>query len=178
MRVTWGRIPRVAMAWHVRLALAGLALLGACSSSSTNAIQSSADVGGSGSQVLRAALADGRVTFDEYEAGFLRFKDCMANAGYPLKEVRFDQSTQLYLYVTTGNGTADGCYSSDFEPLDMAWQGNRDRPGNIDVKVLSWYHDCLVEAGVSVDGVAEEGYLALMEQNGVDVGQCVQSHGG
>ena len=138
---------------------------------------------GSQSEAQKAALADGRVTFDEYEAGFLRYKDCLASTGYPLTNVQFDSATQLYRADVAGaavdGGADDQCYRREFEALDKSWQANTDRPGNFDVKVLGWYRDCLAKAGVSLpDDKPGVNYLDLMHQNGLDPLACIKDHGG
>lgn len=165
--------------------LAVMVEIAGCSSSSNTASATAIATyeGGRQSAQLRAALADGRVTFDEYEAGFLRYKDCLSRAGYPLTDVHFDQSKQLYTFVVGApaveSGADDSCYVQEFEPLDRAWQTDLSRPGNFDATVVSWYRDCLNEAGVSVPaGMSAPEYLQLMTDNGLDPMECIRAHGG
>lgn len=73
-----------------------------------------------------AALDDEAVTFDEYQAGFLRFSDCMERAGRPLTDVELHPSTQLYTYAYDG---VDDCYERELYALDVAWQLDPGRPG-------------------------------------------------
>ena len=71
-----------------------------------------------------AALSDGVVTREEYLAGFQRFADCMADAGYPVEMI--DTSGENVDYrlsnVSVGTGTDEDCYVPEFETLDIAWQ--------------------------------------------------------
>lgn len=75
------------------------------------------------------ALADGRVTLQEYQAGFQRYRTCVAEAGAPLSDVRFDSATSLYVYTASGAPAAEGCYVKEFYALDLIWQTDPDRPG-------------------------------------------------
>lgn len=75
-----------------------------------------------------ASLDDGTVTFEEYEAGFLRFADCMERDGRPIANVEFDASTQLYNYVYDG---VDDCYERELYALDVTWQLDPTRPGYV-----------------------------------------------
>jgi hypothetical protein len=174
------------MGRHHYLTLAcALALVSACGSrdhAQGPSVPSVAEQG-SQSEAQKQALADGRVTFDEYEAGFLRYKDCVASAGYPLTNVQFDSATQLYRADVAGaavdGGADDQCYRREFEALDKSWQANTDRPGNFDLKVIGWYRDCLAKAGVSLpDDRPGVNYLDLMHENGLDPLACIKEHGG
>lgn len=74
-----------------------------------------------GSPEQNAALADGLVTFEEYQAGMLRFEDCVEEQGFEVLNVALDPATRLFNYfVPTAVG--DGCYRSEFDALDTVWQ--------------------------------------------------------
>ncbi|HQZ36749.1 MAG TPA: hypothetical protein PK020_20150 [Ilumatobacteraceae bacterium] len=72
-----------------------------------------------------AALTDDEVTFDEYEAGFQRFSDCMRSDGRPISDVSFDPLTQLFNYAYDG---IDDCYERELYALDVSWQLSGARP--------------------------------------------------
>ncbi len=72
-----------------------------------------------------AALTDDEVTFDEYQAGFQRFSNCMRDDGRPLDNVSFDPATQLFNYAYDG---IDDCYERELYALDVSWQLSDDRP--------------------------------------------------
>lgn len=68
------------------------------------------------------AIADGVVTREEYEAGFDRYVDCMAAAGWTVDAI--DRSAPVIEYRFDGAATdADFlCYEVEFYRIDSTWQ--------------------------------------------------------
>lgn len=79
---------------------------------------------GEPSSAQRDALADGVVTEAEYRAGFDRYRQCMADAGYPLGSV--NESDTVISYENSAEAVQSGkeghCYAAEFAELDMQWQ--------------------------------------------------------
>jgi len=75
------------------------------------------------SAAQKAALADGSVTRDEYEAGYLRALGCMGQAGFDMIPVPLNE---LVLHAGT-SGAEDptwshSCYPREFKQIDSVWQ--------------------------------------------------------
>ena len=71
-----------------------------------------------------ATMADGTVTEAEYQEGFERYQQCMADAGYPVDVA--DAAGPLISYSTSGaavdSGSEGACYAAEFRSIDIAWQ--------------------------------------------------------
>jgi len=166
---------------HHVTAIVACTLFAGCADTAGNGSPSDSHAVLGQSAELKSALDDGQVTFAEYEAGFLRYKDCLALAGYEVAGVQFDSSTQLYSALIPNSAIATGqdesCYNAEYGPLDMSWQANLDRPGNTDVTLGNWYRECLVAAGVTVaEGLTPRQLLEALNLNGVDPAKCVSDH--
>lgn len=96
-----------------------------------------------------AALDDDSVTFEEYDAGFHRFADCMERDGRPITNVDFDPATQLYSYEYDG---VDDCYERELYALDVTWQLDPDRPGYVQQPSARELLDQACERGGPVPG--------------------------
>lgn len=101
-----------------------------------------------------AALDDDMVTFDEYQAGFDRFAECMERDGRPISNVHFDPTTQLYSYEYDG---VDDCYERELYALDVTWQLDPNRPGYVRQPSARELLDQACERGGSVPGFPFEG---------------------
>jgi len=101
-----------------------------------------------------AALEDGAVTFEEYQAGLRRFADCMERDDRPIADVALDPATQLYQYSYDG---IDDCYERELYALDVAWQLDPDRPGYVEQPSARELLDRACEAGGPVPGFPFEG---------------------
>lgn len=98
-----------------------------------------------------------------------------------MTNLTLDSATQLYQWEIPGaavdDGSEDGCYLRELEALDIAWQGNPERPGNFDVQVIGWYRDCLRQIGVEMpEGKPAAEYLEAMNANGLDPKACIDAH--
>ena len=70
--------------------------------------------------VQQTEAPDG-VTAEEYEAAYLKFSDCMRDAGTPLVDERMDGSIHLYSYLAEKEREAAICYKP-FSRIDAEWQ--------------------------------------------------------
>lgn len=149
-------------------------LLAACSSESGD----SPPTAGTADQQA-VALADGVVTFEEYEAAYGRFSDCLAAAGFPLIESRLDPVTEQYQYVIAGpaveGGTEDRCMTDFYDRVEIAWVQNPDRkrdPNN--QSAADVMRACLLAVGASAPAEAtNEELLALLSDNGLELAACL-----
>ncbi len=92
-----------------------------------------------------AAMADGKVSADEYQAGFRRYQSCMKKAGWNV--TISDDSGYLihYAFPAAGEQSDARCYAREFGALDDAWQAeNVDR----DTTTIG-LKKCLANAGIT-----------------------------
>jgi hypothetical protein len=105
-----------------------------------------------------AAMADGAVTREEYDAGFQRFYDCMADQGFPVLFI--DRSRDVISYSTTSDAASDGadmrCYIAEFEDVDGEWQVAHEDTS----QTADWIRGCLINEGV----LAEDTLAEMFEQ--------------
>lgn len=72
------------------------------------------------------------ISFEEYEAAYLRFVACLRESGVGFFEYGFDPDQQAFLYATegaddeleasTGTIPATACYEREFYDADVRWQ--------------------------------------------------------
>lgn len=126
------------------------------------------------SAALRAALADGKVTFDEYQAGFARYTACMEGAGYSLDNVHEQNMVMVYAVPAAAvtSGVDERCYRAEFGPLDSNWQVQRqDSSGSADIM-----RQCLRKRGITpADTVA--GMTTQMTDAGISPQDCLVAAG-
>jgi hypothetical protein len=76
------------------------------------------------SPAQRAAVADGKVTRDEYLAGYNRYSGCMSALGHPIGTV--PESAVEISYAIADDGVNPGadatCYRREFTAVDSGWQ--------------------------------------------------------
>jgi hypothetical protein len=76
------------------------------------------------SAAVRAAIADGTVTRDEYVAAFNQYLGCMAAAGYTISG--YDESAPVIDYwnseASVASGAENRCYVTQFRAVDSLWQ--------------------------------------------------------
>lgn len=76
------------------------------------------------SPAVRAAIADGAVTRDEYVAAFNQYLGCMAAAGYTISG--YDESARVIDYwnseASVASGAENRCYVTQFRAVDSLWQ--------------------------------------------------------
>lgn len=130
---------------------------------------------------LVLAVSDGLVTFEEYEAGFLRFQDCVTNLGFPVNEVVFDEARQLFSYIIPDGGDptgeVNGCYESQFGEVDANWQISPDRPraGYESMSIQEIIIECLQLEGAETsetEGLGLDELQALLPKYDLDVDFC------
>ena len=69
---------------------------------------------------VRAALADDRLTREEYEAAFGEYQACMDRYGAPLVDV--STGGDLIHYASPGGEAETYCYETFYFPADVFWQ--------------------------------------------------------
>ena len=137
--------------------------------------------GGGGPQ--EEALADGRASFEEYEAAVLRYVDCLTDAGYPPIGLRLDEATMLYDYRVVGGAVdsgADGaCYAQELSEVGTAWMDSPARPrlpGEVR-SVGEMLERCLERRDVPAPvGLPPTELEELVEEYGLTLDQCMQGY--
>lgn len=111
-----------------------------------------------------AELADGQVTYDEYQAGFQRMRSCMAQDGVELIVRGETNQVMEASYVDTGDASYQRCYYTEFNLVDRAWQIWRSNFG-ADSQAMA---QCLTEKGKTPGLTIKERYEALHQALGMD----------
>jgi hypothetical protein len=94
------------------------------------------------SDELATALEDGVVVRDEYEAGFRRYRACMAELGIELVGAVESAPVISFSHVTQDEVAEEECYRREFYDVDLAWQiENGDR--SADISLLTYCLDAL-----------------------------------
>ena len=116
-----------------------------------------------------AALEDGVVTREEYEAGFLRFEACMEKIGIDLIGGFVSADLITYSYMPQGTAEEENCYYAEYDQLDGAWQlENGDHEGG-----LAFLRGCLEQYGIrpEIDPAAKPSrQLEALERQVADAG--------
>lgn len=123
------------------------------------------------SEEVKEALADGKVTRDEYVAGFQRFQACMTEKGYAL--VNVDQQSEIIDYSISTTAVDTGadveCYEPHFQALDAEWQvAHEDQSEGAE-----FMRDCVVAAGHEPATTAAE-LAKQIEDYEIDLAQCLE----
>lgn len=126
----------------------------------------------------RRAVEDNQVTRAEYQAGFDRYRRCLAERGHQLGAV--DYSGLIIDYTVPGAAVDSGadtpCYQRQFRVVDMAWQGAHDDRTD-DAANMRIVNDCLRANGLSPGlNPGEAMYLMMVagltdEECGLEPGQ-------
>lgn len=116
-----------------------------------------------------AALADGTVTWDEYEAGYNAFEACMADRGYPI----VDKRRNGYLIeggipgAAVDAGVDAECYDYYWAQVDGKWQVAHD-----DVSYTArWLANCLRSKGITPKEKKADN-ADLLKANGIELTDC------
>ncbi|CAN7421703.1 hypothetical protein LJR045_002708 [Microbacterium sp. LjRoot45] len=119
-----------------------------------------------------AALEDGTVTRDEYDAAFRRYESCITEAGFALVEVREEYQVIRYSVPNEAvvSGVDDDCYNGEFVLVDSQWQVSVEDVG----EVASLLAGCLIEAGLDSSGTKAEKEQRL-ESAGISIDACLDS---
>jgi hypothetical protein len=119
-----------------------------------------------------AALADGKVTYAEYQAGFRRYVACEAKAGYTVKYT--GQTNEVYQYfvpaAAVNSGVDRRCYDSEFNQIDAIWQVSRENTS----PQAADYRACLTAAGIKPAATETAMYYQLRKAK-IDPAKCVAS---
>ncbi|GEM_PF-3316485 len=123
-------------------------------------------------------FTDGQVTFEEYQAAALTYRECLSRAGVGIGRFDLDPETKVYSVLLDRDPEADpatsGCYRP-FGPIDAAWQLTVDqsrRALGLDDSTER-LRSCLTQWSIEWDEGMHDGQLAiLLLDNGVDPLDC------
>jgi hypothetical protein len=101
-------------------------------------------------------MTDGKVSYDEYLAGYRRYAACTAKAGYKVTNRGEIGRVIQYSVPSEGLTASDKCYAQEFQEIDTSWQiANEDQ--SYEAQVL---RTCLTQHGVtpaqSLDAMAAQ----------------------
>lgn len=151
----------------VAAVVVGLLLAGCTAGAGDTSVRATESAGISPSQA--AALADGAVTFDEYQAGFRRYQSCMKNLGFDLVSISLAHKVYAYSMTDEAHSSqkAMACYNYEFMQLDAKWQvANQD-----DSETADHLAECLKSRGMKIPPTVEE-RLAELQAAGIDPTSC------
>ncbi len=164
---------RFAPATAVLLALAGMTLMGCTTppSPSTTPPDSlpATSLTAAPSAEQAEALADGAVTFEEYQAGFERFSQCAGAEGHAITYVSTTGQVIDYAMDPTSADAPEvqRCYQREFEGVDIAWQVSQDDKSETSHQMAS----CLEQWNLPVpDRMADR--MQALEAEGIDFLTC------
>jgi len=119
----------------------------------------------------RDILADGTVTFDEYERAVLETISCTRAAGVDVGDLQLDDSGIFYDYRIYPRNMSDDealaihdeCYSKNLSVVNLVWAEQNELSGTQREAELARVKSCLRDAGVDVDDDANaEDLMALL----------------
>jgi hypothetical protein len=116
-----------------------------------------------------AAISDGEVSADEYEAGFQRYRACLQEAGYELLINGEDNDTIQYGVpdAAVTSGADERCYVGEFQEIDRMWQLAREDTSH-SAQVLK---DCLTANGITPEDTMEE-LIAQLQTANIPLESC------
>ncbi|KRC62316.1 hypothetical protein ASE14_00210 [Agromyces sp. Root81] len=159
--------------------LALLALLTGCSVSPGSPSGASPEQQGATEEVTisaeqKAALDDGEVTQDEYEAGYRRFVDCLSAAGFEILDNGIENDIHQFGIPEAAVASGDDarCYGAEYEQVDIKWQIAHEDTSKT-AKIIA---DCLTAAGVTPKSSMAE-LQTQLEENGLTFEQCAKQGG-
>ncbi len=119
-----------------------------------------------------AALADGSVTFEEYQAGYERFVNCAAEQGHTITYMSTTGNVIDYAMSTSSADSPEvqGCYSREFEGVDIGWQVSQDDNSETSQIMAR----CLEQWGMPVPETMAERMRAL-DAEGINFATCERS---
>lgn len=98
------------------------------------------------SEALDAALADDRLTREEYEQAFASYQACMDRYGVPLVDVV--TSGDSISFASLGGPAEDYCYETHYQAADIFWQTIESPKVDVSVDYLTYVITCYREAGI------------------------------
>lgn len=158
------------MGWHKHLTVALLVLPIGCSSGATTPPHTN------------APNVDESVTFEQYQAGFAAYVDCLQAAGFTAESIALNDETKLYEAQIPGgavdSGVDDRCYQGTFRPANEGWQSNPTRPraANDPGSAADVMRLCLQSVGVAdvPKDASNTDLAALLSENGVSLERCLE----
>lgn len=149
-----------------------LGVLAGCTDAATQATTASRTDSAISSE-QRQALADGKVTWDEYKAGFDAYEACLRKAGYELQSPHVDEYRRMDFGVPAAavdSGDDEKCYRYHYSGVDDAWQIAHLDESETAQNVKS----CLRSAGITPKNRYADN-VALLEEHGLDASQCASN---
>jgi hypothetical protein len=133
----------------------------------------------SGSAIAQSAaqkqeLADGKVTYAEYEAAFRRYVACDAKAGYKLSINGQTNEVNNFSVpaAAVDSGIDEKCNKREFDDVDTKWQIGREDTS----PQAQAYSKCLLKAGITPKATETEKFDQL-EKAHIDPTKCYLSDG-
>lgn len=120
------------------------------------------------------ALADGEVTFEEYERAAFEYKACMEDSGSAFAGFNFSAERQMYEWLVDSEADPNGCYDSLFRIVDRIWQARVfiDQADEREARRLRLV-GCLIDEDLPVDASAPLNEILIFAgQNGFDSLEC------
>jgi hypothetical protein len=114
-----------------------------------------------------AAVEDGEITPDEYEAGFQRFRACIEAGGYEVITTGEFNDTIEYAVLAEARELNEACSELEFRQIDRMWQLAREDT-SWSAQVLK---DCLTRNGISPEDTMEE-LVEQLENAGIPIDSC------
>jgi hypothetical protein len=158
---------------HVRRAFALSALLlllsGCAPDPTLTAEQVVGPIPDAASAHQRAALADDRVTREEYDAAFELFSACVRKAGFEVLVQGESNETIAYSVTETAvtSGVEGECYDTEFRMIDVVWQMS-----HVDTsEATTQLRECLEAHGIRPANTTEEVAQQLADA-GIGLGSC------
>ena len=155
-----GAIPAIA-------AIVGVQLLAGCTAGPGDT--PTGDLSAVSDQV-REAVADGEVTFDEYEASYRAYSSCMAAEGFSLVEQAPDRNGVFNFSVPADaltSGAEAKCYEPLFGPVDIAYQVANENESAFADRLRACMAANDLRSGDTVDEMVEE-----LKARGIDPFEC------
>lgn len=156
------------------VATSGLLLLTGCANNSDSTPVPSPSALVQMSSAQRAALADGKVTYDEYKAAFRRYVACDSKAGY--KVLTNGETNEVVDFAVPAaavdSGVDDRCNHREFWNIDSKWQLSREDTS----QQAAAYGKCLQAAGITPKATETEKFHQLQQAH-IDPTQCYLNNG-
>lgn len=120
-----------------------------------------------------AAMSDGEITSDEYQAAFQRYQSCLAAEGYDILVDGENNATIDYSIPSAAvdSGVEGDCYDQEFRQVDVTWQVAREDSS----RSAEFIRDCLIANGVA-PGESLQGMVQQLREAGIDTTSCAEGN--
>jgi hypothetical protein len=125
------------------------------------------------SKAQQEALSDGKITYAEYQAGWRRYVECDAKAGYRI--INITETNEVYQGGVPATAVKSGidttCYDREFKQVDIIWQNLR---ANTSPDAAA-YRACLLSKHVTPATTEQAMYFQLLKLK-IDPNKCINEH--